>query len=92
MTPPVRAEIETYARELGWILDAICAALAPSELDMRIVPAPELWGTGQPREISRRDALVESIRHGALHLGELRLTRDLAVSSAASPRGPSPPR
>jgi len=172
MTPPVRAEIETYARELGWILDAICAALGgltaaqlnwrpateaansayaiashvvgstrayalgfgcgrqverdrpaefaaagadpgelvaairqlsrevdaalaalpPSELDRRVVPPHDLWGTGQPHTISRRDALVESIRHAALHLGELRLTRDLAVSSAASPRGPSPPR
>jgi len=30
------------------------------------------------REISGREALVESIRHAALHLGELRLTRDLA--------------
>ncbi len=37
-----------------------------------------------PREISGRDALVESIRHAALHLGELRLTRDLALSHASS--------
>ncbi len=86
------ATLVATIRQLAREIDTAFAALAPSELDMRIVPAPELWGTGQPREISRRDALVESIRHGALHLGELRLTRDLAVSSAASPRGPSPPR
>lgn len=86
------AELVATLRQLARELDAALAALAPAELDRRIVPPPELWGTGAPREISRRDALVESIRHGALHLGELRLTRDLAVSSAASPRGPSPPR
>ena len=162
MTPRVHAEIETYARELGWVLDQVCVALEgltaaqlawrpateasnsvaavaghvvgstrvyalgfgcgrdvardraaefaasgadavtlvaairqlsreitaelatlrPSELDRRFVPSQALWGTGQPHEISRRDALVESIRHAALHLGELRLTRDLAVRSA----------
>jgi hypothetical protein len=27
--------------------------------------------------MSRRQAIVDSIRHAALHLGELRLTRDL---------------
>ena len=162
MTARVHAEIETYARELGWVLDQVCAALdgltaaqltwrpateasnslaavaghvlgstrvyalgfgcgreverdraaefavsgadavtliaavqqlsreisaalatlGPSELDRRFVPPQALWGTGPPHEISRRDALVESIRHAALHLGELRLTRDLAVRSA----------
>lgn len=34
--------------------------------------------TREPREISAREAIVESIRHAAIHLGELRLTRDLA--------------
>jgi hypothetical protein len=37
-----------------------------------------------PKEISRREALVESIRHAALHLGELRLTRDLVIQGEAS--------
>ena len=125
MTARVHGEIETYARELGWVLDQVCAALdgltaaqltwrpateasnslaavrglareitaalaalSPAELDRRFVPPQALWGTGPPHEISRRDALVESIRHAALHLGELRLTRDLAVRSARAPRGP----
>jgi hypothetical protein len=69
-------------RQLSREIAAALAELAPSELDRRFVPPQELWGTGQTREISRRDALVESIRHAALHLGELRLTRDLAVRSA----------
>jgi hypothetical protein len=54
--------------------------LVPDALDRRRRPSQDLWGTGAPREIFGRDALVESIRHAALHLGELRLTRDLALS------------
>jgi hypothetical protein len=56
--------------------------LTAGALDERILPPPGLWGTGEPREIFRREALVESIRHAALHLGELRLTRDLATAAA----------
>ena len=62
---------------VGEITTAL-ATLAPAMLDERLRPAQELWGTGQVREISRREALVESMRHAALHLGELRLTHDLA--------------
>lgn len=76
------ATLVAAVRRLSREITAALAALAPSELDRRLVPSPELWGTGRPHEISRRDALVESIRHAALHLGELRLTRDLAVRSA----------
>lgn len=71
---PLVAEIGELGREIA----AALAALPPSALERRLRPAPELWGTGEPREISAREAIVESIRHAALHLGELRLTRDLA--------------
>jgi len=70
--------IRQLQRKLG---DALGSLRVPA-LDERILPPPDLWGTGEPREISRREALVESIRHGALHLGELRLTRDLAAKAA----------
>ena len=66
---------------LGQLADEITTALAtlaPATLDECLWPTRELWGTGQVREFSRREALVESIRHAALHLGELRLTHDLA--------------
>jgi hypothetical protein len=43
-------ELVATIRQLARELDTALAALAPSELDQRIVPAPELWGTGQPRE------------------------------------------
>lgn len=72
------AALRRLAGEIAAALDK----LRPTALDERFTPPPELWGTGAPTEISRRDALVESIRHAGVHLGELRLTRDLAVRSA----------
>jgi hypothetical protein len=65
-------------RQLSREIDSALPVLTPEALGRRTRPSPELWGTGTPREISGREALVESIRHAALHLGELRLTRDLA--------------
>ncbi len=69
--------IRQLQRKIG---DAL-GSLTVQALGERILPPPDLWGTGKPREISGREALVESIRHGALHLGELRLTRDLAAKA-----------
>jgi hypothetical protein len=80
--------IRQLEREIGGAL----AKLTPDTLDERILPAQELWGTGQPKEISRREALVESIRHAALHLGELRLTRDLAVQQFPHFPAGTPPK
>ncbi len=71
-------DLLTALRHLNEELTAAFAALTPQQLDERFEPPQELWGTGPVREIARRDALVESIRHAALHLGELRLTSDLA--------------
>jgi PncC family amidohydrolase len=67
--------LESLAREIG----AAVAALTPADLERRLTPSRALWGTGPIHEIAARDALVESIRHAGIHLGELRLTRDLAL-------------
>lgn len=72
------AGLETLAAELVGEVGRLDAA----DLDRRLTPPRELWGTGEIHEISARDALVESIRHAGLHLGELRLTRDLALRYA----------
>ncbi|HSF05967.1 MAG TPA: DinB family protein [Methylomirabilota bacterium] len=69
-------------RQLATEIATALAGLRPGALEVRFTPPRELWGTGELVEISRRDALVESIRHAGLHLGELRLTRDLAVRHA----------
>ena len=71
-------DLVTALRQLADEITTALATLPPATLDERLRPPQELWGPGQVREISRREALVESIRHAALHLGELRLTRDLA--------------
>lgn len=68
------------------LADDIRAALAilrPGDLDERLTPPQDLWGeTTTTREITQREAFIMSIRHMALHLGELRLTCDLARQHA----------
>jgi uncharacterized damage-inducible protein DinB len=54
------------------------AGLDPSTLDDRFVPRHELWGEGEPHEISRREALAHVLEHASMHLGQIHLTRDLA--------------
>ena len=78
------ASVHALLAALQQLTDEITAATSSAiELDERFVPPAELWGATVPvREISRREALVESIRHAALHLGELRLTCDLAQSAS----------
>jgi hypothetical protein len=42
--------------------------------------AQELWGAvSETREISGREAVIQALRHAAIHLGELRLIRYLAA-------------
>src|SRR5207237_3252448 len=64
-------------RRLAAEIDNVLQTLDPSIIERRLVPPRELFGTGDIHEMSGRDALVDSIRHAATHLGELRLTRDL---------------
>lgn len=75
------AEVTARLRNLAEQLAVGLTHLASDTLDERLLPTPELAGTGPAREISRRQALIESIRHAALHLGELRMTRDLVIGS-----------
>ncbi len=79
---PVNATRSCSSSELLQLADDIQTALAvlrPEDLDERLVPPQELWsGTVAVGEITRREAFIISIRHAALHLGELRLTSDLA--------------
>jgi uncharacterized damage-inducible protein DinB len=58
------------------------AALSPSDLDRRLVPLPADWGEGEPYEISIREALLHVVGHASLHLGQLQLTRDLALGQS----------
>jgi uncharacterized damage-inducible protein DinB len=64
-------------RALSDEIDEALAGLDPSTLDDRFVPAPELWGEGEPEEISRREAFAHVLEHASMHLGQIHLTRDL---------------
>jgi len=70
------------ASRLSGEIEAALSALPPSDLDRRLVPPAVLWGEGEPREISVRDALLQVVEHAALHLGQIQITRDLALESA----------
>jgi uncharacterized damage-inducible protein DinB len=61
-------------------VEAAFAGLPAERLEEQFVPPQELWGTGEPHAITAREVIVESIRHAAIHLGELRLTRNLALA------------
>ena len=51
--------------------------LGREALEARLVPEQSVYGMGNPREMSAREAIVENIRHLGIHLGELRLTRSM---------------
>jgi len=76
------AELLADAARLSGEINAALSALTPSDLDRRLVPPAVLWGEGEPLEISARDALLHVVEHAALHLGQLQVTRDLALKEA----------
>ena len=75
-------ELATATRELSAEIEAALAALPPSSLDRRLVPSQELWGEDEAHEISVRQALIQEIEHASIHLGQLHVTRDLALREA----------
>ncbi len=75
-------DLVAAVRQLSGEIEAALAALAPSALDRRFVPSQELWGEGEPYDISVRQALIEVVEHASIHLGQLHITRDLALREA----------
>jgi uncharacterized damage-inducible protein DinB len=76
------AQLAEETQELLREIEAALTALDASALDRRVVPSPELWGDEEPREISVRQALLAVVEHASIHLGELHVTRDLALREA----------
>lgn len=76
------ADLMSGARDLSAEVEAALAALSPSDLDRRVVPARSLWGEGEPHEVSVREALLHVVEHASIHLGQLQITRDLALREA----------
>ena len=75
-------ELVASARGLSADINAALAALSPSDLDRRLVPPKSLWGEGEPLEISVRQALMAVVEHASIHLGELQITRDMALAQS----------
>jgi len=71
-----RADVAEFARLMSDALDQLSA----EDLDRQGVPSAELWGEGQPRQISVREALLQVVEHASLHLGHLHVTRELALA------------
>jgi uncharacterized damage-inducible protein DinB len=73
------AELTAQARRLLDEIEAALAGLSPSALDRRLLPPQSLWGEGVPQEISVREAILHVVEHASIHLGQLQITRDLAL-------------
>ena len=73
------ADIDAAARKVSAEIEAALAAMDSARLDRRVVPSQELWGEGEPREISVREALVHVLEHASAHLGHMQMTRDIVL-------------
>ena len=51
-------------------------------LDELREPRQQLWGAGTSEPVTRREAVLHVIEHAATHLGQIELTRDLALANA----------
>jgi uncharacterized damage-inducible protein DinB len=73
------ADLTAQGRRLSDEIEAALAGLSASDLDRRLLPAPSLWGEGEVQEISVREAILHVVEHASIHLGQLQITRDLAL-------------
>jgi uncharacterized protein DUF664 len=73
--------LERLAAEIGDVFSRV----SDDQLDLpALALAP--WEGREPPAGSRRDVIVEAIRHGGVHLGELRLPVDLAAAARSAER------
>jgi uncharacterized damage-inducible protein DinB len=75
-------DLTANARRLSDEIDAALARLSASDLDRRLLPPQSLWGEGEAQEISVREAILHVVEHASIHLGQLQLTRDLALQGS----------
>jgi hypothetical protein len=78
---------DTLVARLRALSDEVGAAFASVDDDSFDLPAePQTeWRASEPPTGTRRDVVVQSIRHAGIHLGELRLTADLAKRATSDP-------
>lgn len=73
------ADLERLAQAVGAEIEKALGEMDPARLDHVSVPPRELWGTGDPYEVSGRWALAHMIEHMSIHLGQIHVTRDVAI-------------
>jgi len=73
------ADLTARARRLSDDIEAALAGLPSSGLDRRLLPPQSLWGEGEAQEISVREAILHVVEHASIHLGQLQITRDVAL-------------
>ena len=73
------SDLTAQARRLSDDIETALAELAPSDLGRRLLPPRSLWGEGEAQEISVREAILHVVEHASIHLGQLQITRDLAL-------------
>jgi uncharacterized damage-inducible protein DinB len=76
------ADLTAQARRLLDDIESALAGLSPSELGRRLLPPQSLWGEGDVQQISVREAILHVVEHASIHLGQLQITRDLALRGA----------
>ena len=73
------SDLKAQAQRLSDDIDAGLARLSASDLNRRLQPPQSLWGEGEAQEISVREAVLHVVEHASIHLGQLQITRDLAL-------------
>lgn len=73
------AELAAQGRRLSDDFEAALAGLSAADLGRRLLPPQSLWGEGEAQEISVREAILHVVEHASIHLGQLQITRDLAL-------------
>ena len=76
---PDATDLRAQARRLSDDIETALAGLSPSDLGRRLLPPQSLWGEGEAQEISVREAILHVVEHASIHLGQLQITRDLAL-------------
>jgi uncharacterized damage-inducible protein DinB len=70
------------AQELSARIEAALARLDAAALDDEREARQQLWGAGTARPVTGREALMHAVDHFSIHLGQLQITRDLALAQA----------
>jgi uncharacterized damage-inducible protein DinB len=76
------APLAAAARALLAEMEQGLRGLGPASLDELREPRQQLWGAGTSEPVTGREAVLHVIAHAATHMGQIELTRDLALANA----------